>query len=175
MLRDSSGRQQNLITLFFVAAHALTDDLVARLADAGYTDLRPSHGRVFENLDPHGTRLSDLAARAQMTHQSMSELVDGLEEAGYVERQPDPADRRAKLICLTPRGRQMMRQAVRVIAALESAWFDQLPTVTGPQALRAALDAAIQAHRGAAGPPNGTATNMPETVGRPIRHGPRRR
>ena len=64
MVSDSSRRQQNLITLCLRAAHALTDELVARLADAGY-QLRPAHGRVFENLDPHGTRLSDLAEQRQ--------------------------------------------------------------------------------------------------------------
>jgi hypothetical protein len=48
----SSHRQQNLITLFLLAAHGLTNDLVARLAAAGFPDIRPAHGRVFENLDP---------------------------------------------------------------------------------------------------------------------------
>jgi DNA-binding MarR family transcriptional regulator len=51
-----------------------------------------------------------------MTHQSMSELVVGLEAAGFVQRVPDPADGRAKLICLTPLGRRVVRKAVEEIA-----------------------------------------------------------
>lgn len=136
----------NLITLFLRAAHQLTDELTQRLVAAGFVEVRPAHGRVFENLDRSGTRLSDLAARAQMTHQSMSELVDGLVVAGYLERQPDPADRRAKLICLTPKGRQMLRLAVKEIAQLEVAWFGQLRSLTGVDRLRYALQTAIDTH-----------------------------
>ena len=172
MSSQPSGPRQNLITLFLLAAHALTAELVTRLTAAGFSGVRPAHGRVFENIDPRGTRLSDLAARAQMTHQSMSELVDGLVAAGYLERQPDPADQRAKLICLTPLGRQLLRLAVREIADLEHAWFGQLPPVAGPDALRDALQAAVLAHVARPGSPNGAAWPAPEVA---PRRGPRRR
>ena len=49
--------------------------------------------------------MSELAARAQITKQSMAELVAHLEQYGYVERIPDPADGRAKLVRATIRGR----------------------------------------------------------------------
>jgi DNA-binding MarR family transcriptional regulator len=104
-----------------------------------------------------------------MTHQSMSELVDGLIKAGYLERKPDPADGRAKLICLTPLGRQLLRVAVREIAELEIAWFGQLPPLIGVDALRGALQTALEAHVATPGPFNGTAA--PEAAGR---RGPRR-
>ena len=58
-------------------------------------------------LDDEGTRVSVLAERAQMTKQSMAELVVHLERHGYVERVPDPADRRAKLVRATSRGREV--------------------------------------------------------------------
>ena len=45
--------------------------------------------------------MSELARRAQITKQSMSELVAHLERHGYVERVPDPDDRRAKLVRAT--------------------------------------------------------------------------
>ena len=69
------ARRRNLMTLFLRAAHAMTGELTARLAELSYDDLRPADSRVFENLDPDGTRITELAARAQMTQQSMSELV----------------------------------------------------------------------------------------------------
>ena len=146
MASERGGRRHNLLTLFLLAAHGMTDDLVARLAAAGFSEVRPAHGRVFENLDPQGTRLSDLAARAQMTHQSMSELVRALEAAGYVERRPDPTDGRAKLVCLTPLGRRLLKLAVREIAEIEAAWFGRLRRVTGPEELRAALLEVIRGH-----------------------------
>jgi len=139
MASEPSGHKNNLVTLFLQAAHGMTDELVARLGAAGYADVRAAHGRVFENLDPEGTRLSDLAARAQMTHQSMSELVAGLEAAGYVERVPDPADGRAKLVCLTPLGRRVVRVGIDEIAKIEATWFGKMRRVAGPDELRNTL------------------------------------
>jgi DNA-binding MarR family transcriptional regulator len=157
VVRESSGRQQNLVTLFMLVAHVMTDELVARITAAGFPHLRASHGRLFENLDPQGTRLSELAARAQVTHQSMSELYASLETTGYVERRPDPADGRAKLVCLTPLGRRMLRFAVGEIATIETAWFGKLPRGAGPHALRVALQAALRDHLEPPSSPNGVA------------------
>ena len=71
-------------------------------ADRGHPDVRPPHGSVLQYLDQAGTRVSELAARAQVTKQSMAELLLHLERHGYVERVPDPSDRRAKTLHLTP-------------------------------------------------------------------------
>src|SRR3982751_2829769 len=80
---------------------ALSDELNRRLHDAGYTDIRTSHGPVFHHLPPGGMRLSQLAELARMTKQAMAEHIAELEGLGYVVRVPDPADGRAKLICPT--------------------------------------------------------------------------
>ena len=54
-----------------------------------------AHGMVFQYLDDAGTRVGVLAERAQMTKQSMAELVAHLERHGYVERVSRPGDGRA--------------------------------------------------------------------------------
>ena len=90
MITDRT-RQATLISLFRRTAHLMVAELVDRLATAGYPDLPAATHPVFENLDRDGTRLTDLAARADMTHQSMGELIDTLEHRGYVERLPTPA------------------------------------------------------------------------------------
>ncbi|MGD9892158.1 MAG: MarR family winged helix-turn-helix transcriptional regulator [Dehalococcoidia bacterium] len=101
-----------------------------------FPDLRPAHLIVFQLLDhpPGGTRLTDLAERAQMTPQSMGELIDSLESRGYVARLPDPADRRAKLIQYTDRGWTLHERGAESVAAIQTLWaqylgadrFDQL-------------------------------------------------
>lgn len=63
----------------------MIDDLIARLDAAGFTGVTPAQHTVFENLGPGGTRLTELAARAGITHQSMSELVSVLEQRGYLD------------------------------------------------------------------------------------------
>ena len=138
-MADSSGRRTTLIALFRSAAQAMVGELVERLAAAGYVDLPPAYHPVFENIDRGGTRLTVLAARAGVTHQSMSELVAVLERRGYVERRPDPLDGRARLVCLTERGREMVRIALREIAAIEAAWLDAIDRAGGGRDLRRAL------------------------------------
>ncbi len=88
------GPLPTLVSALRTAAALMIDELIARLHAAGYSDVTPAHHGVFENLDPGGTRLTELAARAGITHQSMSELVSVLERRGYLERRADPADDR---------------------------------------------------------------------------------
>jgi DNA-binding MarR family transcriptional regulator len=75
-----------LISLLRHTAQLMVAELVERLAAAGYGDVPAAAHPVFENIDRDGTRLTELAARADMTHQSMGELIDTLEQRGYVER-----------------------------------------------------------------------------------------
>jgi DNA-binding MarR family transcriptional regulator len=96
------------------------------LADAGFDDLRPAHTAVFQHIEAGGSRLTDLAERAQITKQSMGYLIDYLEQRGYLERRPNPSDRRAALISLTDRGWEQIRAALRIIATIEEEWGSRL-------------------------------------------------
>ena len=106
--------------------------LLARAARAfarealGFVHAR-GHGAVsevllalFRNLDLDGTRLTEIAARARMTKQSMRELVDRAEALGLVARQPDRRDQRAKTIRFTPAGLAMLAEMRRGIAEAEA-------------------------------------------------------
>ena len=93
-----------LIGLLSVALDDFSQELDARVETASFEDIRPGHGCVFGNIDPDGSRLTDLAERARMTKQSVGEVASDLEKRGYVERAPDPDDGRAKIIRLTERG-----------------------------------------------------------------------
>ena len=97
-----------------------------RLAARGHAAVRAPHGNVLQFLDAEGTSVSELARRAQITKQSMAELVAHLERLGYVERVPDPTDRRAKLVRATERGKQLYAIAQEVIAELEADWTRKL-------------------------------------------------
>ncbi|HET8568966.1 MAG TPA: MarR family transcriptional regulator [Candidatus Limnocylindria bacterium] len=102
--------------------------LYRRAREAGYTDVREAHLQVFGTIDWTGTRLTDLAARANMTRASMAELVDELERNGYVERRPDPEDGRAKRVCLTRRGRKLMTRALRAVEEIERVYASAIGT-----------------------------------------------
>lgn len=106
----------------------LTARVASDLAAVGFTDLRPAHFSVFQQLDRTGSRLTDLAARAQMTKQSMGALVDDLERWGYVERLPDPSDGRARIVLRTDRGWSVERVARSSIRAFEAEWETRVGT-----------------------------------------------
>jgi DNA-binding MarR family transcriptional regulator len=99
---------------------------MAALHSRGFTDIRAAHGAVFANIDPEGTRATELARRAGITKQSMGELVDDLAQKGYVERQADPLDRRARIVVPTARGIAVDREADEVIDAIERAYAEVL-------------------------------------------------
>lgn len=105
---------------------AFSTELLRRLTAAGYDDLRPAHLVVFQHVDPAGSRVTDLAARAQMTKPSMSYLVEELERRDYVERQDDPVDGRARLVQLTARGWSQIRDALAIIDAMEQELAERL-------------------------------------------------
>jgi DNA-binding MarR family transcriptional regulator len=91
-------------------------------SSAGVEGIRPAHLQVFGVIKADGTRLTDLAASADMSLSAMAELIDSLEGLGYVERRPDPSDKRAKLVCLTESGWRAIREGRRLIAQIEADW-----------------------------------------------------
>jgi DNA-binding MarR family transcriptional regulator len=93
--------------------------LLARLHEAGFKGLRPTHNAVLRFLDEHGTRASELARRSGLSRQALTQIVDDLERLGYVTRRDDPTDRRAKLIVYTERGHEGFRASRTIIADLE--------------------------------------------------------
>jgi DNA-binding MarR family transcriptional regulator len=79
----------------------------------------PRHGAVLAHLDEEGSRATDLARLSGQHKQVIGTLIDELEAAGYVQREPDPQDRRAKLIVPTALGLAKMRRSDEIVAALE--------------------------------------------------------
>lgn len=94
-------------------------EIVHGVVGSGYPQ-KPKHSAVFSQLGPEGARLTELAQGANMSPQAMGELVDELVELGYVSREPDPADRRAKLIRLTPLGTAAVTAAIETIGGIEA-------------------------------------------------------
>ena len=137
--------REPFIRLLDAALDEFVTDLQARVAATEYSDIRISHGCVFGNIDPDGTRLTELAERARMTKQSVGEVTSDLEQRGYVERVPDPADGRAKIIRLTERGRDGQALGRGLIGEIEHEWAERF----GEQRVAALRDAleAITAER----------------------------
>ncbi len=100
--------------------------LYAGLAQAGFPEIRPAHGCVFGHLRPEGSTITEIAHFAQLTKATVVAAVDDLETLGYVERLPDPRDRRAKIIRLTAKGQQAVAAADEIFAEIERDWAKRL-------------------------------------------------
>ncbi len=122
-----------------LSAHLLNGfqrELFTRLAEVGHEKLRPRHGAVMAYIEVSGTRASELSERSGTHKQVIGTLVDELERLGYVVRQPDLLDRRAKLIVPTELGRDQMAKGAKIIADIE----DRFARQVGPEKFAAFKD-----------------------------------
>jgi DNA-binding MarR family transcriptional regulator len=147
-LPDTTARDQpeNLAILLREPFRLMTDRLYARLSARGYDDFRVPHGAVFQFLDDAGTPVAELARRAQMTKQSMTELVTHLEKRGYVERFEDPGDRRARPVRATARGLEVYAVVREFVAETDAELATKLGAerVSALRTLLADLQAALR-------------------------------
>src|ERR671926_1985567 len=94
---------RNLGTLLRDPWLELNARLNAAVAERGFADARPALSAVFQHVRNDGSRVTEIAERAQLTKQTVVYLVNDLERLGYVERAADPEDGRAKLLPPTAR------------------------------------------------------------------------
>lgn len=97
-----------------------------QLKDKGYEDITPSHGWIFYNTGENGSRITELAAKAKITKQSMSVLVAQLEKGGYVKKLPDATDKRAWMLVLTAKGKKIKSLGQQINFEFEEQWKKKL-------------------------------------------------
>jgi DNA-binding MarR family transcriptional regulator len=76
--------------------------------------------------DELGTNPGDLAQSSLITSGAMTARLDRLQRAGLIRRAPDPTDRRAVRVHLTPEGRRLAERALRAVIAADRAFLDPL-------------------------------------------------
>ena len=123
-LVEGDPSRVTLPALMDLAVDAMYVDFRKLLEDTPYTDVRPTHGCVFRFVHDDGMRLTELASKAGLTKQSVGEIVDDLTGLGYLERFPDPTDKRAKLIRLTAKGLDAQRIGFASFFKLEDDWAE---------------------------------------------------
>ncbi len=116
--------EESLAEAFWAVARRLRHQNREALAP---WDITPSQSRAVLTLARHGAmRLSELALHLRIAPRSATEVVDDLEEAGLVERSPDPGDRRATLVEPTERGAELVAALRRARAAEAESYFGVL-------------------------------------------------
>lgn len=112
-----------LARLFAVGYRTLIENLHIELRSRGWTDIRPAYGFVLLAAR-QTTAVSDLATLMGMTKQAASKLVDGMVEAGYLQRSLGSPDGRRKEIGLTERGQALLAAVESIYRDLEQRWAD---------------------------------------------------
>ncbi len=118
--RERQELNPDLGVLALQLAASVQRELFSRLAAEGYGDLHARQAAVLAYLDEDGVRATQLARLSGSHKQVVGRLIDELEELGYVERLPDPGDRRAKLIVPTRRGLGMLQRGDEIVAEIEA-------------------------------------------------------
>lgn len=131
---DQGWRKNNIGRLLNNSVRRFEKRILQLMEEAGQGGYTLSHISVTRNLDLEGTRATELARRVAISKQSIGELIAQLEARGLIARRPDPADRRAKIICFTDCGfawfeafRNALEQAESEMAAeLGEGMLDQI-------------------------------------------------
>jgi DNA-binding MarR family transcriptional regulator len=115
-----------------------------KLAKEGFDDIKPHHANIFTFVPPEGIQVSQLTELAHVRKQSMTQTVEELEKLGYVERRPDPNDKRGRLVFLTERGRKVSPIA-RAAGKLVDQHWAELTSSEEIETLRKALRSVLAA------------------------------
>jgi DNA-binding MarR family transcriptional regulator len=106
--REITWRRENIGRYLNQAIRRFEKRVIEIVERSGHPDMRVSFLNLTRNLDVEGTRITELAKRAGMTKQSMSELVAQCAKAGLVVQRPFASDGRARQVVFTRKGRAVL-------------------------------------------------------------------
>ncbi|MCA9505805.1 MAG: MarR family transcriptional regulator [Myxococcota bacterium] len=122
--------RDNLARHLIGLARELQSRLLQSLTEQGYTGLRPTFGPLLALVARQGRAPGVLATQLATSPQAASQLVRLAEDAGYLERRVDPADRRVRLVVPTGRGRALIADGLAFLRRWEARDRDVLGATT---------------------------------------------
>jgi DNA-binding MarR family transcriptional regulator len=121
-ISSSEGAGYELPLLLLAAFRAVIDEAHEELADRGHPELRPAHGFAMQAIGTFGATAADVGRRLGVSKQAAGKTIDRLAELGYVERGGESADRRRKLVRLTPRGTEALTLSAAAFEHVRARW-----------------------------------------------------
>jgi len=115
---------ENLYMEFFLLYHRMVRQLDRRMAEQGASLARTRLMMCLQKTDLK--RAAEIAEFFNLAPRTITEAIDGLEREGLVERRPDPEDRRAKHIILTPAGERAIQRTEPLRLAMIEQTFGML-------------------------------------------------
>jgi DNA-binding MarR family transcriptional regulator len=118
--QDGAGYELPLLLL--AGFRAVIDEAHEELAARGHPELRPAHGFAMQAIGTFGATAADVGRRLGVSKQAAGKTIDRLGELGYVERDGESADRRRKLVRLTPRGAEALSLSAGAFGHVRARW-----------------------------------------------------
>src|SRR5205814_2859047 len=112
--------------LLFGGFRSIIDERPAELARRGHPDVRPAHGFALQAIGLGGATATEAGRRLGISKQAAGKTIERLEELGYVHRSGDDADRRRKLVRLSPRGVEVLALSAMIFDDIRSRWAGML-------------------------------------------------
>jgi DNA-binding MarR family transcriptional regulator len=107
-------------------------DVQRTFAAEDWSGLRQSHFRVISCVPREGISITELGERVGMTKQGCGQFVTALTESGHLRIEPDPTDRRTRVVKRTALGNRTIKRVVARNLELEREWAERV----GPQRYR---------------------------------------
>jgi DNA-binding MarR family transcriptional regulator len=122
----ADGPGYELPLLLLAGFRTVIDEAHRELAERGHPELRPAHGFALQAIGTFGATAADVGRRLGVSKQAAGKTIDRLTELGYVTRSTEAADRRRKLVRLTPRGSQALALSAESFARVRARWAAEL-------------------------------------------------
>lgn len=126
MSNESQSYGFELPLLLFGGFRSIIEELHAELARRGHPDLRPAHGFALQAIGLDGATATEAGQRLGISKQAAGKTIERLEELGYVRRDSEVADRRRKLVRITPRGFDALAASAAIFEDIRSRWAAEL-------------------------------------------------
>jgi DNA-binding MarR family transcriptional regulator len=123
---EGGGAGWELPLLLLAGFRAVIDEAHEDLAARGHPGLRPAHGFAMQAIGPFGATAADIGRRLGVSKQAAGKTLDRLAELGYAGRGDQAADRRRKLVRLTPRGTEALALSAAAFARVRDRWAAEL-------------------------------------------------
>ena len=115
----TAKRMNSVARLLHDSFNVCRGRVLEKLASRGHPEINLSHSVVLRHIDVDGTPLSVVTKRAGVSRQAVAKVARQLEALGYLATLPDPTDRRAKVLKLTPSGMRLFAACIEAYEAFE--------------------------------------------------------
>ena len=132
---DTAGNRHpvRLNMLLQVLSNHLRDSLLENMKSQGFEGLRTNFGQILGAISREPRRIQYIASIVGISKQAAAMIAIDFEALGYINREPDPDDKRQIILSLSAKGERLVEESIASVRALEN----QVRVLLGDEAYQA--------------------------------------